>query len=160
MFGWYSEGGWLWNFPPVAPCRDLWLLWIHALLHNNLQELLWSHLHTFTFEYYWFWKPQDAAVNPLSMVGNLEEVVVKPFAHFSNSILMLLESAGGCCEYINNVLESLEGCCEDICTFCLGSYKETLLAASHSGSVLNYFMSNLRVRITLRSSLGFSAGRS
>ena len=56
-------------------------------------------------------------MNPLSMVGNLEEVVVKPFAHFSNSIFMDLESAGGCCEYISNVLESLEGCCEDICTF-------------------------------------------
>ena len=53
-------------------------------------------------------------MNPLSMVGNLEEVVVKPFAHLSNSILMVLESAGGCCEYISNVLESLEGCCEDI----------------------------------------------
>ena len=50
------------------------------------------------------------------MVGNLEEVVVKPFAHLSNSILMVLESAGGCCEYISNVLESLEGCREDICT--------------------------------------------
>ena len=39
------------KFPPCGACRDLWLLWIHALLHNNLQELLWSHLHTFTFEY-------------------------------------------------------------------------------------------------------------
>ena len=56
-------------------------------------------------------------MNPLSMVGNLEEVVVKPFAHLSNSILMVLESAGGCCESIINVLESPEGCREDICTF-------------------------------------------
>ena len=56
-------------------------------------------------------------MNPLSMVGNLEAVVVKTFAHLSNSILMILESAGGCCEYISNVLESLEGCCEDICMF-------------------------------------------
>ena len=56
-------------------------------------------------------------MNPLSMVGNLEEVVVKQFAHVSNSILMVLESAGGCCEYTSNVLESLEGCCEDICKF-------------------------------------------
>ena len=62
-------------------------------------------------------------MNPLSMVGNLEEVVVKPFAHLSNSILMVLESAGGCCEYMNNVLESLEGCCEDICKFFLLKYK-------------------------------------
>ena len=38
---------------------------------------------------------------------------MKPFAHVSNSILLVLESAGGCCEYISNVLESLEGCCED-----------------------------------------------
>ena len=56
-------------------------------------------------------------MNPLLMVGNLEEVVVKPFVHFSNSILMVLESAGGCGESIINVLESLEGCCEDICMF-------------------------------------------
>ena len=58
-------------------------------------------------------------MNQLSMVGSLEEVVVKPFAHLSNSILMVLESAGGCCEYIINVLESLEGCCEDIARFSL-----------------------------------------
>ena len=38
-------------------------------------------------------------------------------ADYSYEILMVLESAGGCCEYINNVLESLEGCGEDICTF-------------------------------------------
>ena len=50
------------------------------------------------------------------MVGNLEEVVVNPFARVSNSILMVLESAGGCCEYISNAMESLEGCCEDIGT--------------------------------------------
>ena len=48
-------------------------------------------------------------MNLLLMVGNLEEVVVKPFDNFSNSILMVLESAGGCCEYISNVLEYLEG---------------------------------------------------
>ena len=54
-------------------------------------------------------------MNPLLMVWNLQEVVVKQFADFSNSILMVLESARSCCESSINVLESLEGCCEDIC---------------------------------------------
>ena len=39
------------------------LLWIHALLHSNLQE-----------------------------------VAVKPFAHFYKEIFMVLEASGGCCE--------------------------------------------------------------
>ena len=117
--------------PPVAPCGNLWLLWIHALLHSNLQEvavkpfthfhnkknygvgtfwkllrihhwwfgiserLLWSHLHTFTKKYWWFWKLQEAAVNPSLMVWNLDEVAVKPFAHFYKEILMVLEASWG-----------------------------------------------------------------
>ena len=58
-----------------------------------------------------------AVVNPRIASQQSPGVAVKPFAHFSNSILLVLESAGGCCEYISKVLESLEGCCEDICTF-------------------------------------------
>ena len=34
-------------------------------------------------------------MNPLLMVWNLEEVAVKPFAHFYNEILMVLEASGG-----------------------------------------------------------------
>ena len=37
-------------------------------------------------------------MNPLLMVWDLQEVAVKPFAHFSNEILMVLDSPGGCCE--------------------------------------------------------------
>ena len=96
----------------------------------------------FQMKYQRFWNKQEAAVNPLLMVWDLQEVAVKPFtnfsneilmvfnsqevavkpfAHFSNEISMVLESAGGCCESIFNVLESPEGCCEGICTFCLGN---------------------------------------
>ena len=53
-------------------------------------------------------------MNPLLMCWNLQKAAVNTFARFSIEILMVLESAGGCCEYISNVLESLEGCCEDI----------------------------------------------
>ena len=55
-------------------------------------------------------------MNPLLMFWNIQKAAVKTFARFSIEILKVLESAGGCCEYISNVLESLEGCCEDICT--------------------------------------------
>ena len=55
-------------------------------------------------------------MNPLLMVWNLQEVAVKPFAHFYNEILMVLEASGGCCESIINGLESPGGCCEAICT--------------------------------------------
>ena len=37
-------------------------------------------------------------MNPLLMVWNLEEVAVKPFAHFYIEIFMILEASGGCCE--------------------------------------------------------------
>ena len=60
-------------------------------------------------------------MNQLLMFWNLQKAAVKTFEGFSNEILMVLESAGGCCESIINVLESPEGCCEDICTFCLGN---------------------------------------
>ena len=83
----------------------------------NLQEVAVKQLNTFRKKYLCFWKLREAAVNPLLMVWNLQEVAVKPFAHSSQEISMVLESAGGCCESIINVLESLEGCCEDICTF-------------------------------------------
>ena len=55
-------------------------------------------------------------MNQLLMCWNLQKAAVKTFARFSNVILIVLESAGGCCESIINVLESPEGCCEDICT--------------------------------------------
>ena len=55
-------------------------------------------------------------MNPLLMVWNPQEVVVKPLAYFSNEILMVLESAGGCCESISDGLESPRSCCEAICT--------------------------------------------
>ena len=58
-------------------------------------------------------------MNPLLMFWNIQKAAVKTFARFSIEILLVLESAGGCCESIINVLESPEGCCEDICTFCL-----------------------------------------
>ena len=48
-------------------------------------------------------------MNPFLMVWNLREVVVKPFAHFYNEILMVLEASGGCCESIIDGLESRRG---------------------------------------------------
>ena len=54
------------------------------------RRLLWSHLHTFTTKYWWFWKLQEAAANPLLKVWNLEEFAVKPFGDFYNEILMVL----------------------------------------------------------------------
>ena len=53
-------------------------------------------------------------MNPLWMIWNVEEVVVKPFAFVYNEILMVLEAAGGCCESIIDGLESRGGCCEAI----------------------------------------------
>ena len=71
-------------------------------------------------------------MNPLLMVWNLEEVAVKPFAHFYNEILMVLEASGGCCESIIDGLESRGSCCEAIC-ICLqrvlngfGSFRKLL----------------------------------
>ena len=55
-------------------------------------------------------------MNPLLMVWNLEEVAVKPFAHFYNEIFFVLEASGGCCECIIDGLESPGGCCEAICS--------------------------------------------
>ena len=54
-------------------------------------------------------------MNPLLRVWNLEEVAVKPFAHFYNEILMVLDASGGCCESIIDSLESRGGCCETFC---------------------------------------------
>ena len=54
-------------------------------------------------------------MNPLLMVWNLEEVAVKPFAHFYKEILMVLEASGGCCESIIDGLESPGSCRETIC---------------------------------------------
>ena len=53
-------------------------------------------------------------MNPLLMVRNLQEVAVKPFAHFYNEILMVLEASGGSCESIIDGLESPGGCCEAV----------------------------------------------
>ena len=47
-------------------------------------------------KYQWFWNQQEAAVNPLLMVEDLQEVAVKPFAHFYKEILIVLEASGGC----------------------------------------------------------------
>ena len=55
-------------------------------------------------------------MNILLMVWNLQEVAVKPFAHFYIEILTVLEASGGCCESIIDGLESRGGCCEAICT--------------------------------------------
>ena len=55
-------------------------------------------------------------MNPLLMVWNLQEVAVKPFAHFYIEILMVLEASGRCCESIIDGLESRGGCCAAICT--------------------------------------------
>ena len=60
-------------------------------------------------------------MNPLLMFWNSQKAAVNTFGRFSNEILMVLESAGSCCESTINVLESPEGCCEDICTFCIGN---------------------------------------
>ena len=54
------------------------------------RRLLCSHLQTFQMKYARFWKLQEAAVNPLLMVWNFQEVAVKPFADFYNEILMVL----------------------------------------------------------------------
>ena len=51
------------------------------------------------------------------MFWNLQKAAVKTFVRLSIEILMVLESAGGCCESIINVLEYPEGCVENICTF-------------------------------------------
>ena len=60
-------------------------------------------------------------MNTLVMFWNLQKAAVKTFVRFSIEILMVLESAGGCCESIINVLECPEGCCENICSFVNGN---------------------------------------
>ena len=44
----------------------------------------------FIMKYCWFWKLQEAAVNPLLMVWNLQEVAAKPFIYFYNEIIVVL----------------------------------------------------------------------
>ena len=56
-------------------------------------------------------------MNPLLMFWNLQKAAVKTCVRFSIEILMVLETAGGCCESIINVLEYPEGGGEDICMF-------------------------------------------
>ena len=53
-------------------------------------------------------------MNQFLMAWNLNEIAVKPFAHFSNEIFMVLETSEGCCESIIDGLESPRGCCEAI----------------------------------------------
>ena len=53
-------------------------------------------------------------MNPFLMVRNLQEVAVKPSAHFCKEILLGVEASGGCCESIIDGLESRGGCCEAI----------------------------------------------
>ena len=52
-----------------------------------MAKLLWSNVDTFTTTYLWFGELQEATVNPLLMVWNLEEVAVKQFAA-ANPLLM------------------------------------------------------------------------
>ena len=61
-------------------------------------------------------------MNPLLMFWNSQKAAMKTFARFLIEILMVLESAGGCCESITNVFESPEGCREDICRFFPSKY--------------------------------------
>ena len=61
-------------------------------------------------------KLQEAAVNPLFLVWNLQDVAVKQFAHFYNEILMVLESPGSCREAMIDGLDSPGCCCEAIYT--------------------------------------------
>ena len=49
-------------------------------------------------------------MNPLLMVWNLQEVVVKQFAHFYDEIFMVLESPGSCREAMIDGLD-FQGCC-------------------------------------------------
>ena len=50
-------------------------------------EAICTLLH---MKYEWFWNLQEAAANPLLIVWNLQAAVVKPFAHFSYEISMVL----------------------------------------------------------------------
>ena len=56
-------------------------------------------------------------MNPLLMFWNLQKAAVNTFVRVSIEILMVLESAGGCCESIINVVAYPEGCGEHICAF-------------------------------------------
>ena len=47
-------------------------------------------MHIFLMKYEWFEKLQKAAVNPVFMLWNLEEVTVNPFALFCNHKFMVL----------------------------------------------------------------------
>ena len=53
-------------------------------------------------------------MNPLLVVWNHKEVVAKPFAYFSQKILMVLESPGSYREAMIDGLDSPGGCCEAI----------------------------------------------
>ena len=53
-------------------------------------------------------------MNPVLMVWNLQEVVVRPFTYFYNEIFVLLEASRGCCESIFDGVESKRSCCEAI----------------------------------------------
>ena len=54
-------------------------------------------------------------MNPLLIVCDLQEVVVKQFTYFYNEILMVWESPGSCREAMIDGLDSQGGCCETIC---------------------------------------------
>ena len=59
-------------------------------------------------KYQWFWKKQEAVVNPLLMVWDLQEVAVKPFENFPNQIFMVFNSQEGavklCADFSNEIL--------------------------------------------------------
>ena len=58
------------------------LLWIHYWWFGISKKLLRRNLQTFTKNYLWFWKLQDADANPLLMVWKLNKVVVIQVTHF------------------------------------------------------------------------------
>ena len=66
-------------------------------------------------KYQWFGHKREAAVNPLFIVWDLQEVAVKPFAYLFNEIFVVLESPGSCREAMIDGLESPRGSCEAIC---------------------------------------------
>ena len=58
----------------------------------------------------------EAAVDPLLIVRNLEEVAVKQFPHVYNEILLVVEASGSCCESFIGGSGSRGSCCESIST--------------------------------------------
>ena len=135
MFGLYSEAGWLGSFPPVAPCGNLWrpvAVVTPCIASQQSPRVAVKPFTHFTIKYQWIRKLLEAAVNPLLMVRNLQDVAVKPYAYFCQEIFMVLEASGGCCESIIDGLESRGSCYETIYVLLqwnfhnLGSFRKLL----------------------------------